>query len=432
MVRSLHLLILVSLLFAFLLAVRTEAATTSVAVLRIDGTINPVVAGYVKRGIERAEQSKAIACVIEMDTPGGLDTAMRDIVQSILNARVPVIVYVSPSGARAASAGTFITLAAHVAAMAPNTVIGAATPVDLGGGQISEDLRQKIINDAAAYIRTLAESRGRNADWAEKAVREGVSATEQEALQLKVIDVVAANLDSLLSQLDGRQVTLLDGTQVTLLTKGATVSTIKMSTIEDFLHTISDPNIAYILLSLALLGITAEIFSPGLIFPGIIGAICAILAFYSLGQLPVNWAGVLLIILAFGLFIAELFTPGIGLLAAGGIVSLILGALILFTGGSPVFRISPWLIAVTTIGIAALFIFVISRVVQAHRRQATTGKEELIGKTATARTVLGPEGLVFYKGELWTAISDKGRVEPGEEVLITKVDGLKLHVTKKE
>jgi membrane-bound serine protease (ClpP class) len=416
------------------IAIEVEAASSRIDVLHAEGVINPVLVDYIERGIEQAEEDNAIVCIIQMDTPGGLDTSMRDIVKDIVNARVPVVVYVSPAGARAASAGVFITMAAHVAVMAPNTAIGAAHPVVIGteGEEgMSETMEEKVVNDAAAYIRSIAEAHGRNMEWAEKAVRESVSATEQEALELNVIDMVAPDLDALVSQLDGRQVTMLGGNIVTLHTQGATINHIKMNTIEDFLYAISDPNIAYILLSLATLGIMAEIFNPGLIFPGVVGGICGLLAFYSLGMLPVNYAGVLLVVLAFGLFIAEVFTTSFGLFTAGGITSLVIGSLILFKGG-PLFQVSPWLITTVVVIIAALFAFVINRVIRAHRRQASTGREELIGKTAVVRVALEPEGTVFYKGERWAAISNKGQVEPGETVIITKVDGLKLYVIKKE
>jgi len=371
-----------------------------------------------------------------MDTPGGLDTAMRDIIQSIVNAEVPVVVYVSPAGARAASAGAYITLSAHVAVMAPNTAIGAATPVALGGdgeAAMSDEMKRKILNDAIAYIRDIAETHGRNADWAEKAVRDGVSATSQEALRLNVVDMVASDLDTLIAQLDGRQVTLIDGTAVTLNTQGAPINHVKMRLIEDFLYTIADPNIAYLLLSLAMLGIMVEIFNPGLIFPGVVGAISLLLAFFSLGVLPVNWAGVLLIALAFGLFVGEVLTTAFGLFTVGGVTALVIGSLILFKGGSPLFRVDPWLIAIVTVIIAAVFAFVVSRAIRAHRKQASTGREELIGKRAVVKVALAPEGTVFYKGERWAAISeDKGSIEPGEEVIITAVDGLTLHVIKKQ
>ena len=244
--------------------------------------------------------------------------------------------------------------------------------------------------------------------------------------------MVAPDLNSLVTQLDGKEVTLLDGTTVTMNTQEATINHVKMKLVEDFLYTIADPNIAFILMSLAMLGITVEIFNPGLIFPGVVGGISLLLAFYSLGVLPVNYAGVLLIVLAFGLFVGEVLTTTFGLFTAGGVVSLVIGSLILFKGASPVFQVDPWVIATVTIIIAALFAFVVNRVISAHRKQATTGREELVGKTAVVKVTLDPEGTVFFKGERWEAISDKGRIEPGEEVVITRVEGLRLQVTKKE
>ncbi|MFC2002096.1 nodulation protein NfeD [Chloroflexota bacterium] len=435
MARIFRILLITSLLLAAFITMKAQAASPSIDVLTIKGAINPVLVDYVKRGIDQAEETGASALIIQMDTPGGLDTAMRDIIQDIVNARVPVVVYVSPSGARAASAGVFITMSAHVAVMAPNTAIGAASPVAMGAEgeqQMSETMKDKVVNDAAAYIRSIAEAHNRNMEWAEKAVREAVSATEQEALELNVIDMVAPDLDTLVAQLHGRQVTMLDSSVVTLQTQGATINYVDMKTIEGFLYTIADPNIAYILLSLAMLGIMVEIFNPGLIFPGVVGAISLLLAFFSLGVLPVNYAGVLLIVLAFGLFVGEVLTTAFGLFTVGGVVSLVIGSMILFKGGSPLFRVDPWLIATVTITISAASAFVVSRAIIAHRKQAKTGREELIGKTAVVKVALGPEGTVFYKGERWTAIVDKGRVEPGEEVLITKTDGLTLYVVKKQ
>ena len=434
MLKIIRILLLTGLLITAFAAIGVQAASSRIDVLHVKGTINPVLVDYIEGGIKQAEANNAIACVIQMDTPGGLDTSMRDIVKTIVNAQVPVVVYVSPSGARAASAGVFITMAAHVAVMAPNTAIGAAHPVAIGAegeAAMSETMEEKVVNDAAAYIRSIAEAHGRNMEWAEKAVRESVSATEQEALELNVIDMVAPDLDALISQLDGWQVTMLDGSVVTLHTQGATTNHVEMSWVEGFLYTIADPNIAYILLSLAMLGLMVEITNPGLIFPGVTGGICLLLAFYSLGVLPVNYAGVLLIVLAFGLFVAEVFTTTFGLFTAGGVTSLVIGSLILFKGG-PLFQVNPWLIATVSIFIAALFTFVVSRVIRAHRRQASTGREELVGKTAVVKVALEPEGTVLFKGERWTAVLEKGRVKPGEEVIITKVDGLKLYVTKKD
>ncbi|MFC1933194.1 nodulation protein NfeD [Chloroflexota bacterium] len=434
MLKVLRITILLGLLIVASVAIEAQAASPTIAVLNAKGVINPVLADYISRGIEDAEESNAIACIIQMDTPGGLDTSMRDIVKNIVNARVPVVVYVSPSGARAASAGVFITMAGHVAAMAPNTAIGAASPVSIGPegeSTMSETMEDKVVNDAAAYIRSIAESHGRNMEWAEKAVREAVSATEQEALELNVIDMVAPDLDALISQLDGREVTMLGGAVVTLNTQGATINHVEMNWVEEFLYAISDPNIAFLLLSLATLGLFVEISNPGLIFPGVVGAICLLLAFFSLGQLPVNIAGILLIVLAFGLFIAEVFTVTFGLFTAGGITALVLGSLILFKGG-PLFQVNPWLIAIIAIIITAFFAFVINRIIRAHRGQASTGWEELIGKIALVKVALEPEGMVLFKGERWTAVSEAGQVEPGEEVIINKVDSLKLYVTKKQ
>lgn len=424
-------LVLVSLLLASTFVVEAQTERNRIDVLTVKGTINPVLVDYIARGIDDAAFEGAQAVIIQMDTPGGLDTAMRDIIQSIVNSRIPVIVYVSPAGARAASAGAYITLSAHVAAMAPNTAIGAATPVSMGGGEMSDEMKAKIINDAIAYIKDLANSHGRNADWAERAVREGISATSEEALELNVVDMIAPDLDTLIAELDGREVTLLDGSVVTLRTSGVPINEVMMKTIERFLYAIADPNIAFLLLSIASLGIMIEIFNPGLIFPGIVGAISGIMAFYALGQLPVNIAGVLLIVLAFGLFIGEVLTTSFGLFTVGGVTSLVIGSLILFQGADPaVFRVDPWLIGTMTILIALFFAFVVTRVIRAHRKRATTGKEEIIGRRAVVRETINPEGTVFFKGELWSAVSDSGPIESGEEVTVTAIDGLILQVIK--
>ena len=433
MFKTIRILFLLGLLIAAFSSIEAQAANSTVDVLHAKGIINPVLVDYIERGIEHAEETNAIACIIQLDTPGGLDTSMRDIVQDIVNSRVPVVVFVSPAGARAASAGVFITVAAHVAVMAPNTAIGAAHPVLISGegeAAMSEAMEEKVVNDAAAYIRSIAEAHGRNMEWAEKAVRESVSATEKEALEMNVIDMVAPDVDALILMLDGREVTMLGGAVVTLNTKGATINHVPMNTIEDFLYAISDPNIAYLLLSLATLGIMAEITNPGLIFPGVIGVICLLMAFLSLGMLPVNYAGILLIVLAFGLFIAEAFTASFGLFTAGGITALVLGSLILFKGG-PLFRVNPWLIGAVSIIIAGVVVFIMSRVIRAHHRQASTGWEELIGKPAVVKAALAPEGMVLFRGERWKAVSEEGTIEPGGEVIINRVENLRLYVTKK-
>jgi membrane-bound serine protease (ClpP class) len=358
-----------------------------------------------------------------------MNTTQR-IVERILNAKVPVVVYVSPAGGWAGSAGTFITLASHVAAMAPGSRIGAATPVTMGE-ELSEEMKKKVTEDAAAWIRSISELRGRNPDDAELAVREGKSYTVTEALENNLIDLEANSLESLISQLNGMKVTLISGEEIVLDTESYALDINEMNLAERFLHVISDPNIAYVLLTLGSIGIIAEIYNPGALFPGIIGGISLLLAFYSLGVLDAFWGGILLILLAFGLFVGEVLTTTFGLFTAGGIAALILGSLILFPGEAPMFQVNPWLIATVVIIVTALFAFVINRVVGAHRRQAKTGREELVGKTAIVKQALEPEGTIFFKGERWTAISEKGRVKPGEEVIITKVDGLILHVTKK-
>jgi|TARA_B100002003_G_scaffold34644_1_gene29983 membrane-bound serine protease (ClpP class) len=436
--RILRLALLLCLLTLVLQAagIRTagiRAASPTIEVLQVKGIINPILVDYVRRGINHAEESNAIAAIIQLDTPGGLDTSMRDIVKDIVTARIPVVVYVSPAGGRAASAGVFITVAAHIAAMAPNTAIGAAHPVSIGAEgetQMSPAMEEKVVSDAAAYIRSIAQAQGRNMEWVEEAVRESVSATEQEALKLNVIDIVADDLDGLIGQLDGWQVTMLGGAVVVLKTEGATIRYNQMNIVEDFLYTISDPNIAYLLLSLGTLGIIAIIYNPGLIFPGVVGGISLLFGFYALGVLPVNYAGLLLIVLAFALFIAELFTPTFGLLTAGGLVSLVLGSLILFKGG-PLFRVDPWLIVIVAVLIGGFLVFAITQVIAIHRRQASTGWEDLVGKTAVVKVALAPVGMVFFRGEFWSAISETGRIEPGEEVTISRIDGLKLYVTKK-
>ena len=431
MLRFLRLLLLLFLLAMLPGVVGAQTSNPTIDVLHAEGIINPVLADYIERGINQAEEDNAVACIIQLDTPGGLLSSTEEIVISIMNADVPVVVYVSPKGAWAASAGVFITLSGHIAAMTPGTTIGAAHPVSIGDEEISEDELEKITNFSAKWMQSIAEERGRNADEAQLAVTESKSFTDIEALNVNLIDLRAETLESLISQIDGWQVTMPDGDIVTINTQSASVKNVNMSAIEGFLFAITDPNIAYILLSLAILGITVEIFNPGLIFPGVAGAVAGLLAFYALGMLPVNYAGILLMVLAFGLFIAEAFTPTFGLLTAGGIASLVVGSLILFTGG-PLFQVNIWLIILVAVLFAAFLAFVINRIVAAHKRQATTGREDLLGKTAVVRTPLEPEGKVLYEGEIWTAVLDQGRAEPKEEVTIKNFDGLKLYVVKKE
>jgi membrane-bound serine protease (ClpP class) len=430
--KALRLAFFIALLAGVLLSVAVSASSQPVRVLHVEGVIVPIVADYIDRGIGQAEGENAAACIIELDTPGGLLDSTETIVKRIMNADVPVVVYVSPKGAWAASAGTFITLSAHIAAMTPGTTIGAAHPVTGGGEEIPEDQMKKITEFSAKWMKTIAQERGRNMDEAQLAVTESKSFTDIDALDANIIDLRADSLDSLISQIDGWKVSLASGREVTINTSGYELAIQEMSFSERFLHAISNPNIAYILLSIGSLGIMAEIYHPGAFFPGITGAISLLLAFYALNVLEARWGGILLILLAFGLFIGEMLTTTFGLFTTGGVVALVLGSLILFPGGGASFQISPWLIATVVILVAAFVAFVVQRVIRVHRRQAYTGREELVGKTAVVRATLDPEGMVLFKGELWTAVSERGKVKPGEEVIITRVEGLKLYVTKKK
>jgi membrane-bound serine protease (ClpP class) len=430
--KALRLAFFIALLAGVLLSATVSASSQLIQILHVEGVIVPVVADYIDRGISKAEDENAAACIIELDTPGGLLESTETIVKRIMNADVPVVVYVSPKGAWAASAGTFITLSAHIAAMMPGTTIGAAHPVSAGGEQIPEEQMKKITEFSAKWMKTIAQERGRNIDEAQLAVTESKSFTDVDALSSNLINLRANSLDSLISQINGWKVTLANGREVTIDTTGYELTRQEMSFVERFLHAISNPNIAYILLSIGTIGIIAEIYHPGAFFPGITGAISLLLAFYALDVLDATLGGILLLLLSFGLFIGEALTATFGLFTAGGIVALVLGSLILFPGGGPLFQIDPWLIATVVILVAAFFAFVIQRVIRVHRRQAFSGKEELVGKTAVVKVALEPEGMVLFKGELWTAVSEKGRVKPGEEVIITRVEGLKLYVTKKE
>ncbi|MGH7305473.1 MAG: NfeD family protein, partial [Candidatus Rokuibacteriota bacterium] len=362
--------------------------------------------------------------------PGGLERSMRAIVQRMMNAEVPVIVYVSPTGSRAASAGVFITMAAHVAAMAPATNIGAASPVAVGG-TADKTMMKKIENDAAAFIRTVALERGRNAEWAEKAVRQAVAITEREALKLKVIDLIADSVPDLLDKLDGRTIKLPKG-PVTLATKGAPVRPIEIGFRDRFLNVITDPNVAYVLMMLGMLGLFFELSNPGVILPGVIGGISLILAFFAFQSLPINYAGLLLILFAIVLFVAEIKVVSHGVLAIGGMVSMALGSLMLFDAPEVGFRVSWWLIVPTVLATAGLFLFVVAAGVRALGRPPSTGAEGLVGKTGTVRERLGPEGQVMVSGEIWRALAEGEPLEPGTQVRVVGVNGLTLKVAKAE
>jgi len=407
-----------------------SASSPTIHVLHVEGAIVPVLADYIDRGITQAEKEGSVACIIELNTPGGLLDSTERIVQRIMNADVPIVVYVSPKGAWAASAGTFITLSGHIAAMTPGTTIGAAHPVAAGGQEIPEDQMKKIVEFSAKWLETIAADRGRNVEEARLAVTESKSFRDDEALEYNLIDLRADDLESLISQINGWKVTLANGEEVIIDTTGYETTRNEMNAIEKFLQAISDPNIAYILLSLATIGLITEISSPGLIFPGVFGGISLILAFYSLDVLNAYWGGVALIVLAIGLFVAEFFTSSFGLFSAGGAAALVFGSLILFTH-SPGVEVNRGLIAGVTVGIVAVAVFVVGAIVRGQTRRKATGAEGMIGKTAVAKTPLAPTGTVLAQGELWTAIAENDTIAPGEEVTITKVEDLKLWVTKR-
>ena len=407
-----------------------SASSSRIAVLHIEGTIVPVVADYIDRGISQAEDENADVCIIELHTPGGLLDSTERIVTTIMNADVPIVVYVSPKGAWAASAGTFITLSANIAAMTPGSTIGAAHPVSAGGEEIPEDQMKKIVEFSAKWMKTIAQERGRNMEEAELAVTESKSFTDVDALECNLIDLRADNLEDLISQINGREVVLASGEEITINTTGYATARNEMNTIEEFLQTISNPNVAYILFTLASIGLITEISNAGMVFPGVIGGISLFLAFYSLGVLNAYWGGLALILLAIGLFVAEYFTASFGLLTTGGVVSLVMGSLILFSH-SPGVEVNRGLIAGVTTATAAFSIFVIGAIIRGQRRRKATGAEGMIGKTAIAKTPLDPTGTVQSEGELWTAITESDKIAPGEEVVISKVETLKLWVTRK-
>ena len=421
--------IVLALLFVVALITSASAEGAGIYLLKVDGAINPATAGYIVKGMDKAEQEGAVCLVIQLDTPGGLMESMRTIVKRILGARLPVIVYVAPGGSRAGSAGVFITLAAHVAAMAPGTNIGAAHPVNMGE-KIDKTMEAKILNDTVAYIKTIAKQRGRNEQWAEKAVRESVSVHENEALRLHVIDLISPSLEDLLDKIDGRKITIAPETVLTLATRGVGVKTIPMSFRDKLLSILSDPNIVYILFMLGVFGLLAEFSRPGAIFPGVIGGICLILAFFSFQMLPINYAGIALILLGIVMFIAEIKITSYGILSIGGVISILLGSVMLIDSPAEFLRISFFRVILPVVVVSAgFFLFALTMVVRAHRRRPTTGKEGLIGSSGVATTDLDPEGVVEIRGELWSAIAQR-KIKAGEKVRVQEMDGLKVKVAK--
>jgi membrane-bound serine protease (ClpP class) len=430
LVKSFLFLFFCVLLISFLSPdkVSADQPESSVVLIKVTGVIDPAIAIFVGNSIDRAVEISAQAIVVEMDTPGGLDASMRTIVQKFIDAELPVIAYVYPSGARAASAGTFISYASTVSAMAPATSIGAAHPVSFSG-EISKEMDQKITNDAVSYLKNLAKIRDRNSDITDDLIRESVSLTSEEALGKGVIDVIADDLNDLLSKLDGREV-VQGSNKFVLRTANADVVEFEMPLALRLLHILADPNIAYLLMMFGVYGIIYEFASPGLGFSGIGGAICLILALYSFQVLPVNIAGLALIILALILFIVDIIVPSHGILTAGGVIAMIFGSLILINSPTPYLRVAPALIIGISLATAVFFFFALRAVYKAHKAKPTTGQEGIIGEIGEAREDLNREGLIFVQGELWRATSKEEDIIKGDKVIVKNVDGLKLIVSK--
>ncbi len=401
-----------------------QAEQNSAMVIELEGTINPGTAQFVIKGLKRAEASKHKLVIIRLDTPGGLDSSMRSIVKAILNSSIPIVVYVAPRGARAASAGVMITIAAHVAAMAPQTNIGAAHPVSADGKEISKTMSEKVVNDMVAYVRSIAKDRGRNQDWVEKAIRESVSITADVAVKKKVVDLVARDIDDLLELLDGKEI-VLGESKVKLETKGLKLTYVTPGWRDRVLNTISNPNIAYVLMMIGMAGLYFELAHPGGILPGVIGAISLILAFFAFQTLPVNYAGLLLIALAIIFFIAEIKVSSYGLLSVAGLISLTLGSIMLFEN----IRVSLKLIMPTTVMIGGFFIIIAFLAFRAYRSKPTSGMEGLIGKIGVVEERIAPVGLIFAHGEYWNATSTEV-AEQGEKVRVIGSRGLELIVEK--
>jgi membrane-bound serine protease (ClpP class) len=418
-------LILLIVLSSFIAGI---VLSQNVVTLKIDGVINPAAAAFIERGIDISREKNAECLIIQMDTPGGLLKSTRVIVSSFLESKIPIVVFVSPGGAQAGSAGVFITMAAHIAAMAPGTNIGAAHPVDMEG-KMDSVMSDKVTNDASAFIRTIAEKRNRNMKWAEEAVRRSQAITETEALDTNVIDIIAKNLDDLLIQIDGRQVETVSGTE-TLHTKGARIESIEMGWAEKLLDILSNPNIALILFQLGVIGLMLELYNPGSIFPGIVGVISLVLAFYSMHTLPINYAGLALIIFGIILFLLEIKIMSHGMLAIGGVVSTFLGSIMLIRTSSLLeFAEISWTVIIISLAITTLFfVLLIALGLKAQRKKPTTGSEGLIDMIGETYTPLNPEGTVRVNGEFWQAESISGTIEKSKRIRVVKIQDLKLKV----
>lgn len=414
-------------LLILILPLHLRGQEPQVGLISLHGPINPVTSAFLKENLAAAGKRGDRLLLVELDTPGGLDTAMREAVQAIFSASVPVVVYVAPSGARAASAGAVIGLSADVLAMAPGTNIGAAHPVGLGS-KADPVMEAKIVNDAEAYVEGIAGKRGRNVELARKMVRQSISLSAEAALAQKVIDLVAPTRQDLLAQLEGRKLQR-GGKETVLHLSGARVVSHEMGTRDKILDAISNPDVAYMLMLLGILGIFFELSNPGVILPGVIGGISILLSFFALQTLPVNYAGIALILLGIVLFIAEIKVVSYGMLAVGGVVAMVLGSLILFPSPEPYLRLS-WQVIAATVGVTAVFFaVVITKVIQAHRERPITGVEGMIGEVGVADTDLSPEGKVRLRGEYWNATCEEP-VRQGEKVRVVGVTGLRLTVRK--
>ena len=437
--RSVMVLLAAVLLpLAWFASAKAQPRKSVVHLLEIEGVVSPMAARYLDRGLEDAASAGAEAVVVRLDTPGGTMSAMQEMVESLLGARVPVVVHVAPAGARAASAGVFITAAAHIAAMAPGTRLGAAHPVSLGGGRASGDdaMEGKVVNDAAALVRAIAERRGRNAEWLERAVRESVSATAEEARELGVVDLVVEGPEPLLAALNGRTIETAAGGPRTLHLADAVVEASPMNLAERVLHTITDPNVAYLLFSLGLLGLAVELSHPGLIVPGVVGGISVILALVAFGSLPVNWGGVALIAVGIALVVVDALTAGHGLLAVGGVVSLIVGGLFFYrplgpiTPAMPDLSLSPWSLGATVAVVGGFSLIVLRALWRVRGTPVQSGPQALIGRTGVALSELAQEGRVRVDSETWTAVAEGEDVAAGETIRVLGIEGVTLRVRR--
>jgi len=419
------------LLFTLIsIALLAPLCTPSILKITVDAPIHPVTSEYITKSIHKAEIENASLLILKLNTPGGLDSSMREIIEKILNSKVPVVTFVSPSGARAASAGFFIAVSSDVFVMAPGTNTGAAHPVGVSmtGQSMDETMAEKVTHDAASYIKSIAEKRGRNISMAEDAVRKSLSYTEQEALKGNLIDFIAKDEQEIIDTLEGKKIQRFDGTQITLSLKEEEIIDIPMTPRQKFLLTISNPNLAYILLMLGLLGLYFELSNPGAILPGVLGGICLLVAIFSFQILPINYVGLLLILLAIGLFILEIKVQSYGILSVGGVIAMLIGSIMLINAPIPELRPSLTFIIPVALGISLIFIFLIFIAVRAHIKKVSTGKEGLVGEIGSALTRLNPEGKVFVSGEIWNAESTEDIPKGSKVEVIEVMNNLKIKV----